>query len=78
MTKLLFALLLLGSPAMAETERWPTYCVRSVSPNGDGTVMLDMPGWPYGMDDRPILVAEWRVDMLLDSDYCTPDDPRMQ
>ena len=78
MTKLLFALLLLCSPVMAETKRWPTYCVRSASPNGDVTVLLDMPGWPYGMNDRPIVVAEWRVDMLLDTDYCTPDDPRMQ
>ena len=78
MTKLLFALLLLCSPAMAVEDRWPTYCVRSVTDNGDGTVMLDMPGYPYGMNDRPIRVTQWKVDMLLESDNCTPDDPRMQ
>ena len=48
MTKLLFALLLFSSPVMAEETveevRWPTYCVRGVVDNGDGTVMLDMPG----------------------------------
>ena len=82
MTKLLFALLLFSSPVMAEEPveevRWPTYCVRSVTPLPNGRVMLDMPGWPYGMDDRPIEVDEFRVDMLLNTDYCTPDDPRMQ
>ena len=40
--------------------------------------MLDMPGWPYGMNDRPIKVQKWRVDMLLESDWCTSNDPRMQ
>ena len=82
MTKLLFALLLFSSPVMAEETveevRWPTYCVRGVVDNGDGTVMLDMPGWPYGMNDRPMRVEQWRVDMLLDSDWCTSNDPRMQ
>ena len=59
-------------------ERPPTYCVRGVVDNGDGTVMLDMPGYPYGMNDRPIRVSQWRVDMLLESDWCTSNDPRMQ
>ena len=82
MTKLLFVLLLLGSPVMAEPEvveevRWPTYCIRSITSNGDGTAMLDFPGWPYGMNDSPIRVSEPVIDRFLPSDYCTPDDPRM-
>ena len=81
MTKLLLALLLLCSPALAETEvveevRWPTYCIRSVVINEDGTFLLDMPGWPHGMDDRPILVTA--LDGLNENTTnCTPDDPRM-
>ena len=66
------------SAAIDDQPRPPTYCVRGVVDNGDGTVMLDMPGYPYGMNDRPIKVEQWRVDMLLESDWCTPDDPRMQ
>ena len=76
-TKLFFALLLFSSPVMAEEEvRWPTYCIRSVEQNDDGTYLLDMPGWPYGMDDSPILVTT--LEYLDDTTKCTPDDPRMQ
>ena len=76
MTKLLFALLLLCSPAMAVEDRWPTYCVRSVVINNDNTFLLDMPGYPYGMNDKPILVQN--MDRLEAVTNCTPDDPRMQ
>ena len=76
-TKLFFALLLFSSPVMAEEEvRWPTYCIRSVEQNDDGTYLLDMPGWPYGMDDEPMLVNN--MDRLEAVTNCTPDDPRMQ
>ena len=76
-TKLFFALLLFSSPVMAEEEvRWPTYCIRSVTINNDGTFLLDMPGWPYGMDDKPMLVNN--MDRLEAVTNCTPDDPRMQ
>ena len=76
-TKLFFALLLFSSPVMAEEQvRWPTYCIRSVEQNDDGTYLLDMPGWPYGMDDSPILVTT--LEYLDDTPNCTPDDPRMQ
>ena len=80
MIKLLLALSLLVSPAMAETEvveevKWPTYCIRSVVINEDDTFLLDMPGWPAGMDDRPILVQN--MDRLEAVTNCTPDDPRM-
>jgi len=81
MIKLLIALSLFVSPVMAETEvveevRWPTYCIRSVVINEDGTFLLDMPGWPYGMDDSPILVTT--LDYLNENTTnCTPNDPRM-
>jgi len=35
-----------------------------------------MPGWPYGMDDRPFLVTT--LQYIDDTPQCTPDDPRMQ
>ena len=77
MTKLLFALLLLCSPAMAETEaKWPTYCIRSVVINNNNTFLLDMPGYPHGMNDEPMLVQN--MDRLEAVTNCTPDDPRMQ
>ena len=76
-TKLFFALLLFSSPVMAEEEvRWPTYCIRSVEQNDNGTYLLDMPGWPYGMDDSPFLVTT--LEYLDETPNCTPDDPRMQ
>ena len=77
MIRLLLALSLFVSPAMAETEevRWPSYCIRSVVINEDGTFLLDMPGYPYGMNDRPILVQT--MDRLEGVTNCTPDDPRM-
>ena len=78
--KLLALLLLLGTPVMAETEvveevRWPTYCIRSVVINNDDTFLLDMPGWPYGMNDKPMLVNS--MNRLEGTTNCTPDDPRM-
>ena len=76
MTKVFFALLLIVSPVMAETEvRWPSYCIRSVVINEDDTFLLDMPGYPYGMNDRPILVQT--MDRLENVTNCTSDDPRM-
>jgi hypothetical protein len=79
--KLLALLLLLVSPAMAEPEvveevRWPSYCIRSVVINEDGTFLLDMPGWPNGMDDKPFLVTTLRY-LNENTTNCTPDDPRM-
>jgi len=77
MIKLFLALSLFSSPVMAEEQvRWPTYCIRSVEQNGDGTYLLDMPGWPYGMDDSPFLVTT--LEHLDETSNCTPDDPRMQ
>lgn len=76
MTKLFFALLLFSSPVMAEERSWPSYCIREVTINNDDTFLLDMPGWPYGMNDKPMLVNN--MDRLENVTNCTPDDPRMQ
>jgi len=77
MIRLILALSLFVSPAMAETEvRWPSYCIRSVVINEDGTFLLDMPGWPHGMDDSPMLVTT--LDYLNENTTnCAPEDPRM-
>ena len=75
MIKLFLALSLFSSPVMAEEVRWPSYCIRSVTINNDDTFLLDMPGWPFGMDDRPVLVNNMdRLEAVTD---CTPDDPRI-
>jgi hypothetical protein len=76
MIKLFLALSLFSSPVMAEEVRWPSYCIRSVTINEDDTFLLDMPGWPFGMDDRPILITSWdHIDE--NTTNCSPDDPRM-
>jgi len=79
MLRIILSLLLFSAPAVAETEveevRWPSYCIRLVTINEDGTFLLDMPGWPYGMNDRPMLVQT--MDRLENVTNCSPDDPRM-
>ena len=64
------------SAAIDDQPRPPTYCIRSVVINEDGTFLLDMPGYPYGMNDEPILVQS--MDRLEAVTNCPPDDPRMQ
>ena len=76
MTKLFFALLLFSSPVMAEETKYPSYCIRSVVINEDDTFLLDMPGYPYGMNDEPILVQN--MDRLEAVTNCEPNDPRMK
>ena len=56
-------------------ENLPVYCIRSVVINEDNTILLDMPGYPYGMNDEPLLVQN--MDRLENVTNCTPDDPRM-
>ena len=69
------SLLLAGSSALAEETRWPSYCIRSVEQNANGTYLLDMPGWPYGMNDKPLQVLS--LDRIEDVNECSPNDPRM-
>ena len=77
MIKLLVAasLLLTGSSVLAEETRWPSYCIRSIEQNADETYLLDMPGWPYGMNDRPILITT--LEYVDETPNCSPNDPRM-
>ena len=59
---------------------WPAYCIRDATFLDDevnGEVLLDMPGYPHGMDDEPIEVSRETYNNL-DVDVCTSDDPRMQ
>ena len=76
MIKLLVAasFLLTGSLALAEETRWPSYCIRSVEQNADG-YLLDMPGYPHGMNDKPFQVSS--LDKLENVNECAPNDPRM-
>ena len=60
---------------------WPAYCIRDAVFLDDdainGMVLLDMPGYPYGMDDEPMEVSRNTYNNL-EVDVCTHDDPRMQ
>ena len=65
-----------SAPTTASAESLPpVYCVRSVTDNGDGTVLLDMPG-RMSPNDKPMIVSKETADTLVVPN-CSPDDPRM-
>lgn len=81
---LLCGLLLLtacSSTSTQVTTEWPTRCIRDAVFLDDdainGKVLLDMPGYPSGMDDEPLEVSRETYNNL-DVPVCTSDDPRMQ
>ena len=59
----------------------PVYCIRSATfldtDAINGKVLLDMPGYPYGMDDEPMEVSRDTYNNL-DVEVCASNDPRMQ
>ena len=63
------------------SKDWPARCIRDAVFLDDdpinGKVLLDMPGYPYGMEDAPMEVSRETYNNL-DVDVCTSDDPRMQ
>ena len=63
------------------TSTWPVYCIRDAVFLDDdainGRVLLDMPGYPHGMDDEPMEVSRETYNNL-EVDVCTSDDPRMK
>ena len=59
------------------SEDLPVYCIRDATFLENGKVLLDMPGYPHGMDDEPMEVSRETYNNL-DVDVCTSDDPRMQ
>ena len=82
----LLPLLLLAACASAPktevgTSTWPVYCIRDAVFLDDdainGRVLLDMPGYPHGMDDEPMEVSRETYNNL-EVDVCTSDDPRMK
>ena len=82
---LLLPLLLLAACSTTSTTEvakdLPVYCIREATfldnDRINGTVLLDMPGYPFGMDDEPMEVSRETYNNL-DVDVCTSDDPRMQ
>ena len=77
-------LLLTACSTTSNTEvakDWPAYCIREAAflDNDaiNGKVLLDMPGYPFGMDDEPMEVSRETYNNL-DVDVCTSDDPRMR
>jgi hypothetical protein len=78
---LLLPLVLLASCSSApfvsmNPDNHPVYCIRDVQDLGDGTVMLDMPGFFHGRDDKPMRVSV-EVAESLNAPTCKPGDPRM-
>lgn len=60
--------------------KWPVYCIRDaifLDDDPNGRVLLDMPGYPYGMTDK-IQEIDRQTYNELDVDTCKSDDPRMQ
>ncbi len=72
-----FLLTACGSPPpqVSAEPLLPIYCIRSVTDNGDGTVILDMPGL-MSPNDKPMIVSKETADNLM-SPGCSLDDPRM-
>ena len=61
-----------------EEQRPPVYCIRSIEETGNGTFILDMPGYPYGQDDDPIEVESDTLEFVTEHvEECSEDDPRI-
>ena len=60
-----------------DTSTLPVYCIREATFLDNGKVLLDMPGYPYGMDDEPMEVSRETYNNL-EVDVCASNDPRMK
>ena len=62
-------------------QELPVYCIRDAAfldeDQINGKVLLDMPGYPYGMDDEPMEVSRETYNELTNIDVCKSWDPRM-
>ena len=62
-------------------ESPPVYCIRDAvfldEDQINGKVLLDMPGYPYGMNDEPMEVSRETYNELTNIDVCKSWDPRM-
>jgi len=70
-----------GAKEEVVTEpKWPTYCIRDVIFLDDepgGRVLLDMPGYPYGMTDMYQEIDRHTYNVI-DWDACKTGDPRLE
>ena len=70
---------LLASCSSATTEvvpsDLPAYCIREVTFLDNGRVLIDMPGYPFGMTDSPIDIGRTTYEAL-DVPVCASNDPR--
>ena len=65
---------------VVDTASLPSYCIRDVvflDDDPQGRVLLDMPGYPYGMTDKMQEIDRQTYNEL-DVDACKHDDPRME
>ena len=76
-----FLLTACGSKPPEVAQDWPSVCIRSAvfldKDSINGKVLIDMPTYPYGMNDEPIEISRDTYNNL-DVDVCKSDDPRMQ
>ena len=81
LTMLLLASCSTTTTTEVDTSTLPVYCIREVTflDNDaiNGRVLLDMPGYPYGMDDEPMEVSRETYNNL-EVDVCASNDPRMK
>ena len=81
LTMLLLASCSTTTTTEVDTSTLPVYCIREATflDNDaiNGRVLLDMPGYPHGMDDEPMEVSRETYNNL-EVDVCTSDDPRMK
>ena len=66
-----------GQPEVTETKvSYPVYCIRDAIIL-ENSVLLDMPGYPYGMTDKYQEITK-DVYNTLGVPVCKSDDPRME
>ena len=81
LTMLLLASCSTTTTTEVDTSTLPVYCIREATflDNDpiNGRVLLDMPGYPHGMDDEPMEVSRETYNNL-EVDVCASNDPRMK
>ena len=60
-------------------SKYPVYCIRDVITLSEDRVLLDMPGYPFGMDDKYQEISTESLNEIKQTiDGCKPGDPRME
>ena len=65
------------------SEDPPTYCIRSAEDTENGTILVDIPGYPYGQTDPIHEISKEAYEYITTGpqgtlENCPVDDPRME